>query len=186
MNNSDKAEVPTFKEWKKTHNNATLNDYYAIFGTQLTFQNAKEVDSDSEIKQNRKSHLKWYLFIALIVLPCLTIVLLPNSNLSLFIKNSIGLSTNQIQGKFIRISNNNKENNLLGALKVKGLVEYIEFNGSHCSFDYFGIKISASFEIDGTKVYINSGGELGTLTMEIVNGNRLEGEGWIDGTFEKK
>ena len=46
--------------------------------------------------------------------------------------------------------------------------------------------MSGEYSIDGNYVYIAVGGELGTLAMEIINENTLEGEGWISGTFDKQ
>ena len=187
-NNNNTSPKPTFTEWKKSNPSKTLNDYYKIYKDELTSDKTEKISFNTEVKSNIKSKgkLKWFIILGVIIAIFLTIILLPNSKFSLFINNTVGLSSNQIQGKFIRISNNDKENNLLGALKVKGLVKYIEFNGNHCTFDYVGISTSATFEIDGSKLYINTGGELGVLKMEIINENQLEGEGWIDGTFEKQ
>ena len=187
MEKRENSDIPSFSDWQKENKNATLNDYYKIFGQRIPEQTSTPIVTEANSSNGRKriKLFNWFLVIVLVLIPILTVVLLPNSRFSLFIKNSIGLSTANVHGKYIRVENNDKGNSLLG-WKVKGLVKEIEFNGNHCTFDYVGIKVSGSFEIDGTKIYIAAGGELGTLSMEIVNGNRLEGEGWIDGTFVKQ
>ena len=68
----------------------------------------------------------------------------------------------------------------------KGLVDTIYFGERNCRFDYFGIPMGGEYKIDGNYVYIAVGGELGTLSMEIIDSHTLEGEGWISGTFKKE
>lgn len=66
------------------------------------------------------------------------------------------------------------------------LVEKVQFTEKFCRFDYAGNPMSGEYKIDGNYVYIEMGGELGTLAMEIINDETLEGEGWISGTFKKQ
>ena len=71
--------------------------------------------------------------------------------------------------------------------KVKtSLVTEVNFGEKLCRFDYFGIKMSGEFTVDKNFVYIKTGGELGTLAMEIIDEKTLKGEGWISGTFKKQ
>lgn len=89
-----------------------------------------------------------------------------------------------IEGDFIKV----KENERGAALNVfnKGLVDKMSFGEKICRFSYFGITMSGEYTIDKNYVYINVGGELGTLSMEIIDEQTLEGEGWASGTFKKK
>ena len=106
--------------------------------------------------------------------------------LALALFGLIIFSCNQksLDGEFVKV----KENNRGGELNIlkKGLVTKISFNGNHCNFEYFGIPMSGEYKIDKNFVYIKTGGELGTLSLEIIDKNTLEGEGWISGTFERK
>ena len=89
-----------------------------------------------------------------------------------------------IEGKFVKV----KENDRGSSMNVLGmsLIEEVNFGDKICRFDYFGTTMSGEFIIDGNYVYIKVGGELGTLAMEIIDNQTLEGEGWISGTFKKQ
>lgn len=59
----------------------------------------------------------------------------------------------------------------------------IEFKAGHCQFMYDGTPMSGKCEVDNGFVYIETGSELGLLGLEIMNEDRLEGEGFAHGTF---
>lgn len=90
----------------------------------------------------------------------------------------------KIEGSYTKV----KENDRGSVMNVfqKGLVDKVNFGEKICRFDYFGTTMSGEYTIDGNYVYIAVGGELGTLAMEIVDNQTLEGEGWISGTFKKE
>lgn len=92
------------------------------------------------------------------------------------------LRMTSIKGKFIR----DKDNNRAGFEKNFQLIKDIEFKGNYCHFTYATIKMNGKFEIDEGFVYINTGTELGILSMEIISNNQLEGEGYIHGTFKRE
>lgn len=191
MNSNADNQIPTFKEWGKSNPHKSINDYYKIYGNKLSpGENTSNRNEPIKPKERHSSKTKWIYVVGVPIITLLSIVLviviLPHSKFSMFVKDKVGISSNQIQGKYVRVSDNGKGNDLLGAMEVTGLVSYIEFNGKHCTFNYFGILINAPYEIDGASIYIYEGGELGVLKMEIVDGNKLEGEGWIDGTFVKQ
>ena len=96
----------------------------------------------------------------------------------------ISCANKLIEGKYIKV----KENDRGSSLNVLGLnlIKEVNFGEKICRFDYFGTTMSGEYSIDGNYVYIAVGGELGTLAMEIIDENTLEGEGWISGTFEKQ
>jgi len=89
-----------------------------------------------------------------------------------------------LEGAFIKVKENDRGN----ALNVfeKGLVDKMNFGETICRFDYFGTTMSGEYTIEDNHVYIAVGGELGTLSMEIIDDETLEGEGWISGTFKKQ
>jgi uncharacterized protein YgiM (DUF1202 family) len=88
-----------------------------------------------------------------------------------------------LDGKYLKIKDNNRGSNL--NILNMNLVNEVNFGKNMCRFDYYGTTMSGQYSIDGNYVYINVGGELGTLAMEIINNETLEGEGWISGTFKK-
>jgi hypothetical protein len=94
------------------------------------------------------------------------------------------LSSNEtsLKGKFIKIKNNDRA----GLERMLNAITEIEFRNEHCHFTYIGTRMSAKFSVDAGFVYIYSGGELGTLSMEIINKDQLEGEGFIHGTFKRE
>jgi uncharacterized protein YgiM (DUF1202 family) len=89
----------------------------------------------------------------------------------------------RLDGKYIKIKDNNRGSSM-NVLNMN-LISEVNFGNNMCRFDYFGTTMSGQYRIDGNYVYINVGGELGTLAMEILNNETLEGEGWISGTFKK-
>lgn len=92
------------------------------------------------------------------------------------------VTKNTIKGKFLRISDNDRAG-------IEGLVKFIseiEFKGNYCHFTYVTTKMSGKYEIDEEFIYIEAGGELGTLALEIINNDELEGEGYIHGTFKRE
>jgi|GEM_PF-5824634 len=86
-----------------------------------------------------------------------------------------------LKGKFIRV----KDNNRAGIEGILDLISEIEFRNEHCHFTYVGTKMSGKYTVDEGFVYIYTGSDLGTLSMEIINEDHLEGEGYIHGTFKK-
>jgi hypothetical protein len=86
----------------------------------------------------------------------------------------------KVEGKYVKIKDNGRGSSL--NLMNLNLIKEVNFGEKICRFDYFGTTMSGAFTIDQNYVYINVGGELGTLAMEIV-GDTLQGEGWISGTF---
>jgi hypothetical protein len=88
----------------------------------------------------------------------------------------------RVEGKYVRI----KENDRAGFLGLGGMIDEVEFGEKVCRFNYFGMSMSGKYFIDKNYLYIETGGELGMLSMEIINSDTLEGEGWIEGTFVKK
>jgi hypothetical protein len=95
-----------------------------------------------------------------------------------------GCGNNTLEGRYVKIKENDRGSslNLLGI----NLVKEVNFGDEICRFDYFGTTMSGKYTIDNNYVYINVGGDLGTLAMEIIDDNTLEGEGWISGTFKKQ
>ncbi len=87
-----------------------------------------------------------------------------------------------LQGKYIRVANNDRA----GVEKYVTIIKEIEFKGSHCHFKYLGTPMSGKFEVDEGFVYISTGGELGMLSLEVIDGDQLEGEGFIHGTFKRE
>ena len=90
--------------------------------------------------------------------------------------------TNSIDGLYVRVKDNDRSGVVAGIFK--GLIEKLDFKDKHCSFEYFGMKMSGQYEIDKNYIFVNTGGDLGTLSFEIIDDNTLEGEGWAYGTFK--
>lgn len=87
-----------------------------------------------------------------------------------------------IKGKFFRVADNDR-------VGIEGLLKFIreiEFKGNYCHFTYVTTKMSGKYEIDEEFIYIDTGGELGILALEIMNNDELEGEGYIHGTFKRE
>jgi hypothetical protein len=97
---------------------------------------------------------------------------------------TIGCSRAKLEGTFIKVKENDRGSsmNLLGL----SLIEKVYFTDSHYRFEYAGNPMSAEYKVDKNYVYIDVGGDLGTLTMEIIDDKMLEGEGLISGTFRKQ
>lgn len=95
-----------------------------------------------------------------------------------------GCANKSIEGKYVKVKENDRGNsmNVLGL----SLIKEVYFSEKICRFDYVGTTMSGEYTIDGNYVYIEVGGELGKLAMEIIDENTLEGEGWISGTFKKQ
>jgi hypothetical protein len=89
-----------------------------------------------------------------------------------------------MEGTYIKV----KENDRGSSMNVFGLslIEKVQFSDKFCRFEYAGTPMSAEYKVDKNYVYIEVGGELGTLAMEIIDDETLEGEGWISGTFKKQ
>jgi len=100
---------------------------------------------------------------------------------ALFLTNC---TSSSLDGQYIKIKSNDRGNSL-NVFDIN-LVKEINFGNSMCRFNYFGTTMSGKYKIEGDYVYIDAGGEIGTLSMQITdNGQTLEGEGWISGTFRK-
>lgn len=93
-------------------------------------------------------------------------------------------STPKLEGKFIKVKENSRGSSL-NFLNFN-LVKEVTFGDNMCRFDYVGTTQSGRYTIDGNYIYIEVGGELGTLAMEIIDNETLEGEGWISGTFKQE
>jgi hypothetical protein len=93
-------------------------------------------------------------------------------------------SNTSLKGKYLKVSDNDR-GSITNFLDLS-LIEEVDFGIEMCRFEYFGIPMSGNYKIDDNYVYIEVGGELGTLSMEIINKETLEGEGWISGTFKKQ
>ncbi len=85
-------------------------------------------------------------------------------------------------GKYYRIADNDRA----GTEGIMDLVTELEFKKNYCHFTYVTTRMSGKYEVDEGYIYINTGGELGTLSLEIINSNHLEGEGYIHGTFKRE
>lgn len=95
-----------------------------------------------------------------------------------------GCTKTTLSGRYVKVKENNRGSEL-NLLKLN-LVKQVNFGDKVCRFDYFGTTISGEYTIDKNYVYIKVGGDLGTLSMEIIDDQTLEGEGWISGTFKKQ
>ncbi|WP_319479727.1 SH3 domain-containing protein [uncultured Draconibacterium sp.] len=90
----------------------------------------------------------------------------------------ICISSNaQLKGSFLKIKETEEG---------MGLVSELEFVGTYCKFVYFDMQMNGKFEEVENNIFITVGGELGILSLKIVNQNTLEGEGWISGIFKRK
>ena len=78
-----------------------------------------------------------------------------------------------LDGQYIKIKDNDRGSSL-NVLNMN-LVKEVNFGNNMCRFDYFGTTMSGQYKIDGNYVYIQVGGELGTLAMEIIDKETLEG-----------
>ena len=91
-----------------------------------------------------------------------------------------GCAKNSLEGRYVKVKENNR-GNLLGL----NLIKEVNFGEKECRFDYFGTTMSGEYTIDKNYVYNKVGGENETLAMEIIDDKTLEGEGLISGTFQK-
>ncbi|MGL5979837.1 MAG: hypothetical protein ACRCZY_02975 [Phocaeicola sp.] len=89
-----------------------------------------------------------------------------------------------IKGYFIKVKGDERGTSL-NAFDMT-LVDKITFGEKTCQYSYLGIMMSGEYIIDKNYVYINAGGLLGTLSMEIIDEQTLEGKGLAFGTFKKK
>ena len=88
-----------------------------------------------------------------------------------------------IEGHYIRIDTNIKIESIGDAVGGFGLISEITFYKEHCEFNYFGLPMSGPYEIEGNKIFINSGGQIGNLSMIILDNHYLKGTGFINGKF---
>lgn len=91
------------------------------------------------------------------------------------------IEAHRLVGDFFRV----KENGRGGNAKDEK-VEQITFRSKYCNFTYNGTPMSGKYSVDEGYVYIEAGGKVGTLSLEIINENQLEGEGIIHGTFGRE
>jgi hypothetical protein len=91
-------------------------------------------------------------------------------------------SNNKLNGTFNKLNENDRGSYITNS---KGLISNVTFSDKYCRFEAYGTTMSGQYKIDGKYVYIDAGQEFGTMTMEIIDSNTLEGEGWISGTFKK-
>ena len=66
------------------------------------------------------------------------------------------------------------------------LVGDINFKNAYCNFNYVGISMGGKYTIDKDYIFIEAGGEFGTLSLKITDKDTLVGEGWITGRFVKQ
>ncbi|MCK9400660.1 MAG: hypothetical protein M0Q51_11800 [Bacteroidales bacterium] len=90
----------------------------------------------------------------------------------------------KVEGKYVKVKDNGRGSSL-NLLNIN-LIKEVNFGEKICRFDYFGTTMGGKYTIDGNYVYIEVGYDIGTLAMEIVGSDTLEGEGWISGTFIKQ
>jgi hypothetical protein len=89
----------------------------------------------------------------------------------------------RLVGEFMRV----KDNGRVGQSQEDApVVTNITFRSKFCNFTYDGTPMSGKYSVDEGYVYIEVGGDLGTLSLEIVSANQLEGEGWINGSFMRE
>ena len=74
--------------------------------------------------------------------------------------------TNSIDGLYVRVKDNDRSGVVAGIFK--GLIEKLDFKDKHCSFEYFGMKMSGQYEIDKNYIFVNTGGDLGTLSFVSI------------------
>jgi len=86
------------------------------------------------------------------------------------------------KGKYVRVDHI-KIDKVSDAVGGFGLISEITFHNKNCEFDYVGLSMSGSYEVDGNKVFIDAGGQIGKLSMELIDNNKLQGTGFINGIF---
>jgi len=87
-----------------------------------------------------------------------------------------------IRGKYVRVDHIkiDKVSDLVGGF---GLISEITFHNKNCEFEYAGLSMSGSYVLDGNKIFIDAGGQIGKLSMELINNYKLQGAGYINGVF---
>jgi uncharacterized protein YgiM (DUF1202 family) len=86
----------------------------------------------------------------------------------------------KVEGKYYLIKSNGREDN------YGGQINEIIFREDSCSFEVYKILSGGPVRVEKNTLYLDIGGELGTLTMEIIDWQTLEGEGFIGGTFKRE
>ena len=93
------------------------------------------------------------------------------------------VNVERLVGEFVRV----KDNGRVGkAQEDAPVITNITFRSKFCNFTYDGSPMSGKYSVDEGYVYIEAGGELGTLSLEIISANQLEGEGLINGSFMRE
>lgn len=90
-------------------------------------------------------------------------------------------SMDSLQGSFIRTADNDRAGQKDSLFPITG----ITIKGGHAQFIYDGTPMSGTCEVDNGFVYINTASELGILGLEIMDKDRLEGEGFAHGSFAR-
>lgn len=90
-------------------------------------------------------------------------------------------TNDSIVGSFIRVADNDRAGAKDSLFPIDGLT----IKGGHAQFIYDGTPMSGTCEVDSNFVYINTATELGILGFEIMNEDRLEGEGFAHGSFAR-
>ncbi|WP_140937073.1 SH3 domain-containing protein [Sphingobacterium lumbrici] len=85
-----------------------------------------------------------------------------------------------IEDKYFKIKSSEQK-----GLNLGGLISEFEINDKHCDFTYFDIQMSGKAEIEKDNIYIDTGSELGVLSLSIIDKYTLEGKGWIAETFKR-
>lgn len=91
------------------------------------------------------------------------------------------IDAERLVGDFFRVKDNGR-----GGTNNNANIGSITFRSKFCNFTYNGTPMSGKYSVDEGYVYIEAGGDLGTLSLEIINENQLEGEGLINGTFGRE
>ena len=91
------------------------------------------------------------------------------------------IDAERLVGEFVRVRDNGR-----GGKENTAHVETITFRSKFCNFTYEGTPMSGKYSVDEGYVYIEAGGDLGTLSLEIISENQLEGEGKMNGTFMRE
>lgn len=89
----------------------------------------------------------------------------------------------RLVGEFIRVKDNGRVGD---SQKNAPVITNITFRSKFCNFTYDGAPMSGKYTVDEGYVYIEAGGDLGTLSLEIITANQLEGEGWINGSYMRE
>ena len=93
------------------------------------------------------------------------------------------VTAERLVGEFVRV----KDNGRVGeSQKDAPLITNITFRSQFCNFSYDGSPMSGKYTVDEGYVYIEAGGDLGTLSLEVITANQLEGEGLINGSYMRE